>query len=564
MPTKLFQRFIVCLLVLVTVLSPVVATAQNGLIPLKTPSPSGSFLAGQQAARDLRAEEASRFFLDASESDWENPAIVERAFTTLVASGAIDDAAVIAQHLIELEPANETARLLLGTVALKERRYSSAIKHMDLLGLDSFVGITGNIVKAWALIGSENYDAANNVMDELAETGLDEFLVFHRALMADVQGDRELAIAYARQSYESDPFVARIVEGYVRMLGNASRFDEARNALDAYANEGITHPKVTAIIDDIEKGLRPGKLAENPQKGAAEMFHGIGVALARDGALDVSVNFLRMGLFLDPQSDLLSVALAQIFEGAGRFEAANDIYTNLPDSSPMKPVALVRVAQNYDALGDRDEAVRRLKNITAAQPGNGEAILALGDLYRYDEQFEASAEAYTKTLELAGGDHPRDWRYYYLRGIAYERSDQWEKAEVDFLKALDLNPGQPQVLNYLGYSWVDKGLNLKRALGMIQEAVSVNPNDGYIVDSLGWAYYRLDRLDDAVRTLEQAAQLNPNDPEINDHLGDAYWRVGRKLEARFQWNIASGADQDSEAAKRAAEKLIHGLDAVPE
>lgn len=541
---------------------PLAGFAQDGLLPISRPSASGSFLAGLQAARDLRPGVASSFFLDASEADWENPAIVERAFTALAAGGKIDDAAIVGQHLIQLEPSNETARLLLGMIALKERRYSSAIKHMDIVGLDSFVGITGTIVKAWALIGDERFSEANDLMDELASSGLDEFLVFHRALMADVQGDSEVAQAYSLQSYEADRYVARIVESHVRMLGNASKFDEARAVLADYANEGVTHPKVTAIIDDIENGRRPGKLASTPQKGATEMFHGIGVALARDGSLDVAINFLRMGLYLDPNSDLLAMALAQIFESAGRFEAANTIYAELPDASPMKPVATVRAAQNIEALGDREEAIRRLKNIANAQPDNGEAIAALADLYRYDEQYAEAADAYTKTLALAGGDHPRDWRYYYLRGIAYERNDEWEKAESDFLKALDLNPGQPQVLNYLGYSWVDKGMNFKRALELIQEAVSANPNDGYIVDSLGWAYYKLGRLEDAVRTLEQAAALNPNDPEINDHLGDAYWSVGRKLEARFQWNIASGSGfgSDTPAAKRAAQKLIDGFD----
>ena len=149
---------------------------------------------------------------------------------------------------------------------------------------------------------------------------------------------------------------------------------------------------------------------------------------------------------------------------------------------------------------------------------------------------------------------------YYERGIAYERGNHWDKAQPDFLKALALNPDQPQVLNYLGYTWVDKGENLQQALEMIQKAVKATPTDGYIVDSLGWAFYKLGRFNDAVDTLEQAVQLRPNDPQINDHLGDAYWKAGRKLEAHFQWNVAAALDTDGTLKAAIAKKQANGLD----
>ena len=203
--------------------------------------------------------------------------------------------------------------------------------------------------------------------------------------------------------------------------------------------------------------------------------------------------------------------------------------------------------------------------------GAGPTGLALAcQLARYDVDFviidnREGVTPYSKALGVTGGSTPGDWRFYYVRGIAYERSDKFPLAEKDFLRALDLNPNQPQVLNYLGYSWVDKGMNLTRALDMIQKAVQASPNDGYIIDSLGWAYYRLGRYSDAVTQLEQAATLRPNDPEINDHLGDAYWKVGRKLEAKFQWKIAASVDTIGNVKKRTIPKLANGLtaDATP-
>ena len=213
-------------------------------------------------------------------------------------------------------------------------------------------------------------------------------------------------------------------------------------------------------------------------------------------------------------------------------------------------------------MGNRTEAIRQLGNIITTNPNDIDAISVMGDLLRSDKQYQAAADAYTKALAVTGGASPADWRFYYVRGIAYERSDKFPLAEKDFLHALDLNPNQPQVLNYLGYSWVDKGMNLNKALDLIQKAVAASPNDGYIIDSLGWAYYRLGRYPDAVTQLEQAATLRPNDPEINDHLGDAYWKVGRKLEAKFQWNVAYSMDTEGNVKARVAPKLKGGLDAV--
>jgi tetratricopeptide (TPR) repeat protein len=402
------------------------------------------------------------------------------------------------------------------------------------------------------------------VLNGIGEAGLEDFLVFHRALIDDVAGHGAEAIETAKRAWESDPFVARIVEAYARMLGNAGRFDEAAEVIEKFENEGLTHPLVDAVEEAIDAKRRPGLFAPNVQAGAAEMFHGVGVALARDGSADVALVFLRLGHYLDPGADVIALVVGQLLDGAGEHEAANVVYDRVPATSPMKPTAVVRVAENLDALGDREEALRRLGNIVRANPEDLEAISVLGDLQRTAEQYAEAAQSYTRALELTPGDPPGDWRFYYVRGIAYERNKEWPKAEADFLKALELRPDQPQVLNYLGYSWVDQGMNLQRALQMIEKAVEQAPNDGYIIDSLGWAFYRLGRFDEAVQTLEQAVQLRPNDPEINDHLGDAYWRAGRMLEARFQWSIAADVDDDGNVKERVQAKLANGLEPVPE
>ena len=532
------------------------------LLPMFRASATGAYMAGQQALQDLRTDEAARYFFQAAEADWQNTILVERAFIAFAADGQIGRAASTAKHLLELDPTNELAELVIATEALKERRYDSAESQLGAIGQDSFTGITASILRAWALVGANRKTDADAMLDTLGETGLDDFLVFHRALMAEVSGETEMAIDLASQAFAAEPYVARVVELYARGLANAGRFDEATDVIAEFEDQGLTHPFVTQVREQIAAGQRPGIFASNVQVGAAEMFHGIGVALSRDGSLDLSLVFLRMGLYLDPNADVISLALGELLDTAGQHEAANRIYDAVPVTSTMKPTAVVRIAQNLDALGDRPEALRRLGNIVTTQPDDLDAASVYGDMLRYDEQFPEAAQAYTQALTITGGDHPADWRFYYVRGIAYERDKQWPKAEADFLKALELNPDQPAVLNYLGYSWIDQDMNLEPALEMIEKAVEAQPQDGYIVDSLGWAFYKLGRIDEAVATLEQAVQLRPNDPELNDHLGDAYWTAGRELEARFQWKIAAAMDEEGHVKERVAAKLADGLTAA--
>jgi tetratricopeptide (TPR) repeat protein len=526
-------------------------------------SATGSYLAGQQAITELRTHDAAQFFHDASTADWNNPLILGRAFIAFAADGQVDAAADAAKRALELEADNDLAKLVVATEAFKQRRYDAAIADLDKLDPSTFEGVTGAILKAWAIVGDNRIDDAFGSLDANADGGLEEFLVFHRAIMADVAGRQDDAIKYITEAHDADPYTADVVEAYARILGDAGQYDKATAAIAAFEAQGLASPIITEVKAALASKQRPGLYAASVQEGAAEMFHSVGVAFAREGTSEISLVLLRLGAYLDPRNDTIQLVIGQLYDTADQHELANAIYDAIPAGSPMKPMAVVRVADNLDAMGDRPEAIRRLSNIVTTNPDDIDAISVLGDLLRSDMQYDKAAATYSKALAITGGKAPADWRFYYVRGIAFERADQFPRAEKDFLTALDLNPNQPQVLNYLGYSWVDKGMNLNKALGMIKKAVQASPNDGYIIDSLGWAYYRLGRYADAVVQLEQAATLRPNDPEINDHLGDAYWRVGRKLEAKFQWNVAYAMDTDGTVKARVAPKLKGGLDAAP-
>lgn len=244
-------------------------------------------------------------------------------------------------------------------------------------------------------------------------------------------------------------------------------------------------------------------------------------------------------------------------------ERAIEALMMVPDDSVLKREAEIQVGMNYNALEMVDEARSHLEELIKQDPSDLEAVIALGNILRAHEIYEDAEATYTKGIDTISELQSQHWLMLYFRGIARERLGKWELAEADFRKALELNEDQPLVLNYLGYSLVDQGLKLDEALGMIKKAVELRPTDGYIVDSLGWVYFRLGRYEEAVKELERAIELRPADPVINDHLGDAYWMVGRRNEARFQWNHARDLGPDAEELPKILEKIAEGLKEVP-
>ena len=269
---------------------------------------------------------------------------------------------------------------------------------------------------------------------------------------------------------------------------------------------------------------------------------------------------MQLALYLAPNHPLALLSLADLYESVKKPAMAIKIYERVPASSPLKRNAQIQLATDLDAADRSDEAIKILKGVTAEDPKDLEAIMALGNIERGRKKFADCATTYSQGIDaLPDANDKANTVYYYYRGICEERSKQWNKAEADMRKALELQPDQPHVLNYLGYSWIDQGINLDEGMKMIKRAVDQRPDDGYIVDSLGWAYFRIGNYEEAVKNLERAIDLKPEDPTINDHLGDAYWRVGRTLEAKFQWAHARDLKPEPEDLPKIEAKIENGL-----
>ncbi len=416
------------------------------------------------------------------------------------------------------------------------------------------------MLNAWAAVGEHNTDTALADLKVLkAQGGTDSLEAFHRALILDMASRENDADAAYREALKAAGNGPRIVEAYGRFLERSGRTTEAKQFYAGLASDTALTPIVQAAQARMETGKIPQPLVSTPQQGAAEALFGIAASLTDDASADVSVLYLRFSRYLRSDLDLADILLADRLEALEKYDEAIDIYHGIAKDSPYRSVAIVQAAVDEARLERNDKAIVDLKEVVTDHPDDAEAWTALGDVYRGIEKFADAADAYDNAIKIRGSATPNSWPLLYARAVSYERSNRWDLAEADLKAALKLSPQEPQLLNYLGYSWVDKGENLPEALGMLEKARALRPFDGYIADSVGWAYYRLGRYKDAEKALQSAILLVPGDPTINDHLGDAFWRVGRKLDARFQWNhaITFGPEADEKAKIEA--KLKYGL-----
>jgi tetratricopeptide (TPR) repeat protein len=522
----------------------------------------GDYLAARLAASDHNMADAAKLYNASLASDPGNADILGHAFLYTAASGDVAKAAELAGQLVKSDPENRAARLALAVQAMKSGNYAVARADIASSAKGSLTGLTTVLLDAWAAAGAGDIKAADaDLAQVVAQGGTQTLADFHRALIEDLAGDDKAADAAYKAAISSGGQSPRIAEAYGRYLERGGKLDEARTYYTKLQSDTALAPIAAEGMARIAAGQKPERLVSSPTAGGAEALFGIAASLTDENSADIAVLYLRLALYLSPNLDLAKIVLADRFEALDKYEDAITVYQTLGANSTYGPAAEVQVALDKTRMGHDDQAISQLLEITQKDSKDLTAWTALGDAYRDQEKYAESAGAYDHAVALLGADKNTAWPLYYARGIAEERSHRWDAAEGDLKHALQLSPEQPQVLNYLGYSWVDQGRHLPEALAMLEKAHSLSPFDGYISDSVGWAYYRLGRYQDAVKLLENAIQLVPGDSTVNDHLGDAYWKVGRKLDARFQWNHALAFGPDPSAKAELEKKLASATDA---
>jgi tetratricopeptide (TPR) repeat protein len=523
-------------------------------------SASGSYLAARHAAQMRDATAASTYYKAALKRDPKNAELLGSAFLALLIDGNVNDASRFAELALKADKNDRIARLVLGVRGLKEKRYAEARHALSQSIHGPITDLTATLLIAWGQFGADDTTGAIASIDQL--TGPDWYAIFkelHAGLIHDLAGNEKEAGQRLERAYKLDGSALSVVEAYASWLSRNHSTEEAIAIFETFNKTAPNHPLALEAMKKLKSGEKLPPVVSTSRAGAAEALYDLGASLGRRGGEDLGLVYLQLSLYLAPNHPLTLVALADLFESLKKPELAIHVYGRMPAHSVLRRSADIQMASDLDQLSRSEEAKAHLLALLKRYPDDLEANTALGNVLRGQKKFEECADAYSKAIALLAHPEKSNWVLYYLRGICYERSKQWLKAEVDFKKALELFPDQPNVLNYLGYSWIDQGVHLDDGLAMIKKAVQQRSDDGYIIDSLGWAYFRLGNYDDAVKQLERAIELKPEDPTINDHLGDVYWRIGRELEARFQWTHARDLKPESDELPKIEAKLKNGL-----
>ncbi len=563
-PTSRFApRFALHLMGLVALFafSGATAGASPGDTAAATPTSSfsGNYLAGRHAQRSHDTISAAALLGMASQMAPKNTDLLRRTYVLALSDGRIVEAVEILAKLKKLKTAAPLQDIVVAAHAIRTGRYKDVDKAFGKKpsGISAFLAPT---FRAWARFGESD---AKGAMDAIAalkdQRGGLAFMHMNEGLLSDLADDVDAAERHYLAAKKESGLSLKLA---LFLGGLYERNGQSEKALGVYHEHdnatGSTTLYSTAKAR-IAKGGKHKREVNTAAEGVAEALFSLASSLANQSVGESAMATAQLSLYMRPAFAPAMTIVAGAYESFGQHEKANAVYARIPITDVMSWSVRLKAAENMDRLGQQAKAEKILNALADERPTEARPLIELGDVLRRHEAFEGAAKAYTRALERIKTVEERHWAIFYSRGVAYERSKRWSEAEADLKKALSMQPDQPLILNYLGYSWIEKRINLKEAVDMIKKAVSLRPRDGYIVDSLGWGLYRLGDYEGAAKHMERAVLLRPGDPIINDHFGDALWRIGREREARFQWKRSLGLKPDADSVKTIEEKLKSGL-----
>jgi tetratricopeptide (TPR) repeat protein len=536
---------------------------------------AGAFLAARTADNDYDYATAITLYKTALKYDPGNVEVRQRLMISLFMNGNFDEGVAEAEKLKDDPAVERIATIARGIDAIRKQKYADAATILKYNGPNELDRMINTLIMAWGQFGEGKTKDAIATIDKMeGPEWYGIFKNYNAGMIAAAAGDMDTArkrlsetVANREEGGSASDTYMRAVIALASLEAKAGNQQKALDAISVGEAFAPGYVPLQAFRKTIEAGSKPDFAVKSASEGVSSVLFSVGGALNqsvanapdRESAQDIVAFYLVTAYALAPSADG-AVLLGGLAEGLEQPERAIEWYKRVPADSPLRRVSELQLGLNLANTGKTEEARQHLKAALAAEPGDIRGYLAYGSLLSDQKEYAEMARIYDKAVEIIGPMPKRnDWSVFFQRGIAYERLKKWELAEPNFQKALELFPDQPQVLNYLGYSWVDMNIKLEEGLEMIRKAADLRPDDGYIVDSLGWAYYRLGRFDDAVGELERAVELKAADATINDHLGDAYWRVGRRLEAIFQWRTALKMKPEEAEIPKIRKKVKEGL-----
>ena len=556
----MFHKYIKALLALILLSGSVNFSSAQEIEPDLTEQPFGEYLTGRHALFNHQYDVAADNYLEAIKQDPENIELMQFSLSVFIAAGRFEDAFFVNEKLKEMDAQNEVSNILDFFNKTKNKSYIEALIDIDELSSTGIMNLIKPFFRAWidAAEGSTSeIDAVVNSFEE--ENNFNFFNFFQAGLIYEYLEDFEKAESfYAQALNERGHLNLRAVEAYGKILKKNGKTEKAISILEDYIDQAPANEQLKATLNEVRNDEQFEPFVSSLNEGFAEIFYTVSTILMQDNVKSIATNFLQYAAFFKPEFPLVHFLQAQIFESDQYYRGAQNEFDKIKTDSPLYFQSKLQRAWLYNDMDRPEETIAALLKLEKEYPDNREVLNSIAEFYRMNERFAEAIPAYSKVIDNIEEENVRDWIIYYTRGIVFDQEKRWAEAEMDFKKALEIRPEQPMVLNYLAYSWVDRGLNYVEAKKMLIRAVELRPNDGYIVDSLGWALYKMGDYEEAVPVLERAAQLETQDWAINDHLGDAYWTVGRKNEARFQWRHALSLSRDEDKIDLIKSKIKDG------
>ena len=523
----------------------------------------GGYLAGRHALSIKDFDAASTYLSRAIEDDLENPELLNGLISVQVSLGDIGAAKISSDNLDLLGVQTQLSNMVKIAIQLRNRDFDNAKQQIE--NEQGINPLLDKIVTGWAFADEGNFENAETIFDEIGKgSSLAQFSQMQKASMLAAYGRYESALNTIENLEKNSNRIsidARALK--VQLLLKLDNKEEATEYFSKIFGDGVNsdaanlrmqvedHPNAYSIEESLSL-----------EAGIAYAFYAIADILKDDADPNTALLYVRLAQYLNENSQKAILLAADLLEQMGQYDLAVEEYAKIsPSSSYFLSSELGRVGALRDG-GKTEAALEVLYYLSREFSDIGIVHNSLGDFLRREERYSEAKIAYDRAVDIYRENNNVSWVVLYARGITHERLQEWDKAESDFRNALTINPDQANVLNYLGYSLIDRGEKLDEAMTMIEKAVSLQPESGYIVDSLAWGLFKLGQYETAIPHMEKAAELMPVDPIVTDHLGDLYWAVGRQLEAKFQWRRALSFDPELKDATRIREKLRIGLDRV--
>ncbi len=519
------------------------------------PLRAGNYLASRHAQIHHDWKNANLYVNKLMKNGVNNREILQRAMVLALGNGDAERAISIAQEVHAENPNEENTivELLLLSKSIKDKKYDTALKTLKEQNKNATIRFVEPFLTAW-IKAAQGELSLKNLKQNTAQ-------LYHAILISDFLNDHSQMEKMINHALSVEDITDGEIEKMADLYGHTGIVDKAVDLYEKILKSSPDNESIKNKITNLKSGA-PDPLFEkikNPQHGIGQAFSDIAKILYRENNDETARVFAHLGLYIAPDMTITKFLLAKISIEYKQYEDALELFQSVPTRDKNYIETQYEIANLYEEMGNTDGALSLLNELVKKEE-KVDTLIKIGDLNRHQSNFGLAIKSYDRAVELLGDTLPDEyWHLHYVRGISYEQANNWAAAETELETALRYRPDHPYILNYLGYAWADKGVNLEQALNMIQRASQLRPSDGYITDSLGWIMYRMKNFHKSVEALERAVELLPYDPTVNDHLGDAYWQVGRRLEAKFQWERAKNHSDDSEQITAIEKKLSEGL-----